>query len=306
MLLRFVLMLAVTFIWLITITGFHYLYQLPKVVSVLVFVVFPLIGRHFHKEKIFVIFVLIGFIGMIMSVQVVAPSNDRDWASDHSVLPKIEMADHKVIIEGFRNFEWFGQNKFNPRWEERSFDLRKLKRLFLVVEPFKDSELMAHTMLRFDFGEDGPVIISVEARSEKNEEYSLLAGAYRQFELIYIFGDENDLFSLRAIYRGARIYVYPVKADHEFIVDLFRDLAAAANSLHLSPRFYRSIYDNCTTTLVKHIDRHYEDHIGLRYETLFPALTGKLLYDLGFMDTDLSYEEAKKRFRVDDLIREQK
>ncbi len=58
-----------------------------------------------------------------------------------------------------------------------------------------------------------------------------------------------------------------------------------------------------TTTLVKHFDRQPIDHIGLRRETIFPSMTGWLLYQRGFMDTDLSYDEAKKHFRIDEEIK---
>ena len=159
-------------------------------------------------------------------------------------------------------------------------------------------------MLRFGFGENKYVIVSVEARAEKQEKYSVVAGSYRQFELIYLFGSEEDLVNLRAIHRGTRLYMFPIKADQKFMTNLFKELASSANALHTQPKFYRSITDNCTTTLVKHFDRlNPQDHIGLRHETLFPALTGKLLHEKGYMNTTHSYEEAKEIFRVDERIR---
>ena len=163
---------------------------------------------------------------------------------------------------------------------------------------------MAHTMLRFGFGDHEHLIVSVEARREKNETYSLISGAFRRFELIYLFGSEDDLLVLRAVHRGTRLYIYPIKADHPFMLSLLKDMASSANALHEKPMFYRSILDNCTTTLVKHFDRLQKDHIGLRRETLFPSLTGQLLYRMGYMDTDLSYEKAKEHFRADERIRE--
>jgi hypothetical protein len=208
-----------------------------------------------------------------------------------------------AVIDGFRNFRWHSSRSCDPVWEKRSFDLGKLESLDLVVEPFKDSDFLAHTMLRFGFKDDGYLIVSVEARREKNETYNLVAGAFRQFEMIYLFGSEDDLSVLRAVHRGARLYIYPVKAERQFIVELFKGLASSADQLHLKPVFYRSIRDNCTTTLVKHFERQQGKKIGLRLETLFPAMTGKLLYRMGFMDTDLSYDEARVHFRVDERMR---
>ena len=70
-----------------------------------------------------------------------------------------------------------------------------------------------------------------------DEAYSLVAGALRQYELIYIFGDEKDLLTLRALVRGSALHLYPIKAEPEFIVSLFKDLAMSANALHDKPTF---------------------------------------------------------------------
>lgn len=250
--------------------------------------------------KIFFVFLLV-FLGFIVMLQ---PSNHRHWDTDVSVLPKINIDEDQIVIDGFRNFRWDQEGLINAEWDVRTFNLEAIESLALIVEPFKDSDLMAHTMLQFGFADGQKIIVSVEARKEKNEKYGLIQGAMRQFELIYIFGDEHDLLPLRAIHRQAHVYIYPIRADKKFIRNLLLDLIQSANALHTQPQFYRSISDNCTTTLVQHIDRHVAGQkIGLRFETLFPAQTGKLLHRMGFMDTDLSYEEAKKYFRVDDDIR---
>lgn len=230
-------------------------------------------------------------------------SNNRNWQIETSVLPTIHIDNDRVQIDGMRDFTWDENGNYDAKWVTREFDLTELDELELVVEPFKDSDLMAHTMLCFGFGGER-VMVSVEARKEEHEEYGLLPGALNQFELIYLFGTEHDLLTVRALYRKARIFLFPVRADHDFIRALFVDLATAANDLHEHPRFYRTIQDNCTTTLVKHIDRQMDKKIGLRKETLLPAKTGRLLHKLGYMHTDLSYEEARRRYQVDDLIRQ--
>lgn len=76
----------------------------------------------------------------------------------------------------------------------------------------------------------------------------------------------------------------------------------SANALHVEPKFYRTLRDNCTTTLVKHIDRLYQDKIGIRLETIFPAKAGELLHELGRMDTNLPYQQAYEASRIDHLI----
>ncbi len=303
-LLRFFRWLFWGVLWAITITGFHHLNHWPIFISLVLLIALPLISWRFKNEKVLAIGAVVGFLGLLAGLCSLNPSNERAWAQEHSVLAKINISGQHVTIDGLRNFHWKNQKECKPVWERQTFNLDKLKSLELIIEPFKDSDFMAHTMLRFGFSDHKHIVVSVEARREQTETYSLIKGFFHQFELIYIFGQADDLLTLRAVHRNARLYAYPIKADREFMVNLFKDLVASANDLHHNPRFYRSIRENCTTTLVKHFDRQPIEHIGLRRETLFPALTSWLLYQRGFMDTDLSYEQAKKHFRIDEHIRE--
>ena len=289
------------FIWVMNVSILQHFLNLTSKVCLFIFIVGVMILIGFRK-KLMINFlpplILLGLIGWLSTIQA---SNDREWHVEVAKLPIITINNEKIIVNNLRNATWH-QSELNINWENRNYDLSNLSSLDLVVEPFNDSTLMAHTMLVFGFGEQGNLVVSVEARKEAYEEYSLVAGALRQFELIYIFGDEKDLLSLRALQRGSALHMYPIKADTEFIVSLFRDLANSANALHTQPTFYRTLRDNCTTTLVQHLDRHYNQEIGIRFETIFPAKAGTLLHKLERMDTDMSYDEAHKASRIEHLV----
>jgi len=233
-----------------------------------------------------------------------SPSNNREWWPELSVLPETNRSGKHLTITGFREFDWHPDGGFDARWTRRTFDLEKLDRLEFVVVPFGDSERMAHTMMIFGFSDGNRVVVSVEVRKEIGEEYGILPGMLKQFELIYLFGSEHDVLGVRAVARGERIYAYPVRAEPDFIRALFTDLTESANSLHLRPRFYRSIRDNCTTTLVREIERVTGGKIGLQPEILFNARAGELLHRRGNMDTRLNYRQAREHFRIDHLIRD--
>jgi len=230
------------------------------------------------------------------------PRGDRDWNTETSVLPRISIVGDRVLIKGLRDFRWNEKGEFEARWIDRELDLKDLQELELMVEPFGDSERLAHTLLCFGFGSER-IAVSVEARKEAGEDYGLIRGALRQFELIYVFAAERDLLTLRAVSRGDRVYLFPVRADAAFIRKLFVDLAASANAQHTEPQFYRTFRDNCTTTLVEHFDRRLEKKVGPRLEVLFPARAGALVHELGYMHTELSYEEARPRYQLRERIR---
>ena len=296
--------LLLILIWGINVLMLQHFLDFTGKLSLLLFLSGLMIWFRFRKNIIITIVPPVMLLGMLTWFSTIQASNDREWRADVSVLPKIDINNETVTIQNLRNAIWNNPRVFSPNWETRNYNLNKLRSLDLIVEPFNDSKLMAHTMLSFGFEDQGNVIVSVEARREMQEEYSLVAGALRQFELIYIFGDEKDLLTLRALVRGSALHLYPIKAEPEFIVTLFKDLANSANALHDKPQFYRTLRDNCTSTLVEHIDRHYQQKIGWRAETIFPAKAGELLHKLDRMDTQLSYNQAYQASRIDHIVRE--
>ncbi len=297
------LLILLLFVWGLNVLIFHHLIDLSSKLSIFIFLIGFMLLLKFSKKTSFSMIPVFLLVAMLVWLSTIQASNNRDWLNEVSILPVINIDNDNVQIENFRNFSWQGIDNSDLNWETRSYNLRNLERLSLIVVPFHDSEYMAHTMLSFGFKDQGNVIVSVETRKEKQEEYSLIAGVLRQLELIYVFGSERDLLTLRAVHRGSNIHLYPIKAEHDFIISLFKDLANSANALHEEPKFYRTLRDNCTTTLVEHIDRHYQVKIGLRIETVFPAKAAELLYELDRMDTNLSYQQAYDASRVDHLVK---
>ena len=160
-------------------------------------------------------------------------------------------------------------------------------------------------MLGFGFEDGRHLLLSVEARREKEEPYGLIAGELNQFELIYLFGTEEDLLTTRAVTRGNRIDHYPLRATPEFSRSLFRSLADSANRLRDRPEFYSSITNNCTLAIVRHVDHQegMKQPIGIRLGTLLPGQSARLLHRLNLLDTELDFAEARKAARIDERIR---
>jgi len=294
--------LILIIIWGINILMLQHFVDFSNKLSLFIFLAGVTLLLSFRKLFLITIVPPAMLVALLVWLSSIQASNNLDWLTEVSKLPSINLKNDVVTIQNYRNFTWQTINNSDQNWETRSYNLSKLKSLSLIVVPFHDSKYMAHTMLDFGFEDQGNVIISVEARKEKDEDYSLVAGALRQLELIYVFGSERDLLTLRAVHRESKLHLYPIKAEPEFMVTLFTDLAKSANSLHSKPQFYRTLRDNCTTTLVKHIDRHYPQKIGLRVETVFPAKAGELLYELGRMDTHLSYQQAYEASRIDQIV----
>lgn len=232
------------------------------------------------------------------------PSHDRNWKPEVARLSSFQLQGPILLAKNIRDFQWSSKTDFEERWNETAYDLRSLERVDAIVVPFGDSELAAHVMLSFGFQDGRHLAVSVESRPEAGESYSLIGGAARQLELIYLFGTERDLLGLRILHRGDRVYSFPLRANANFAQELLRELCESANLLQKEPKFYATLRHNCTTTLLRHVNRLREEPIGISQEILFPAKLGQLLHRLGYLDTDLDWPDAKRRFRVDKKIHE--
>lgn len=65
---------------------------------------------------------------------------------------------------------------------------------------------------------------------------------------------ENDIIQLRTNYRKNQVYMYPIKTDKEKIQLLFRSMLIRADKLSREPEFYNTVWNNCTTSILSHVN----------------------------------------------------
>lgn len=225
---------------------------------------------------------------------------DRDWNVDQAVLPEISINGDKVSIKNVRNFEYRTTTDYTPRYYNKTYDLSKISSVDFMVEPFSGYQGAAHTLLTFGFDNGDHVAISVEIRKEKGESFSAVKGLLRQYELMYVIADEHDVIGLRANYRHDEVYLYPMKASKEQVRSLFLDMLARAQKLQDKPEMYNTLTSTCTTNIVAHVNKLVPDRVPFDISVLFPANSDKYAYDLGLIDTTLSFEEARKEFHINE------
>ena len=246
---------------------------------------------------------LVVSIFLVLSVIHLAttPSNDRDWSLDQAVLPYGEISGDMVTIHNIRNFTYTSTKDYIPEYYDKTFDLSKIKNVYYIVEPFSGVPGSAHTFLSFEFEDEQFVAISVEIRKEKGESYHPLKGLFNQYEITYVIGDERDLIKLRTNYRKDLVYVYPAKTTKEKMQQLFVGMVRSATDLKDHPEFYNTLTNTCTTRIVHHVNTVTPDRVPfLNWRILLPEGSDRLAYDLGLIDTSLSFEETRKRYFVND------
>ncbi len=246
-------------------------------------------------------FVGIMVVSYTLFVLVTSPRTDRDWNLDQAITPEISINGDIVSIKNIRNFTYHTTTDYTPGYYDSTFDLTKISTLDFMVEPFSANPGAAHTLLTFGFSDGKQVAISVEIRKEKGESFSAVKGLLRQYELMYVIADERDVLKLRTNYRRDQVYLYPIKASPEQIKNLFIDMLTRADKLQRKPEFYNTLTSTCTTNIVSHVNKLVPDRISLDYRILLPGYSDRYAYELGLIDTNLPFDEARVRFNINTL-----
>ena len=250
---------------------------------------------------------ILGIIAGVAAIRaamcvVVKPSNTRDWSVDQERLPVATFDGPLVIVRNIRNFTYETTDRYTPAYYDKTFDLRKLESAWFVVEPFGRAGA-AHTFVSFGFGGNDFVAISVEIRKEKGESFSPLKGLMRQYEVMYVVGDERDLIKLRANYRNDVVYLYPMRTTPERMRAIFVSMLERANDLREHPEFYNTLTNTCTTNLVRHVNQIVPGRVPFSPAVLLPGYSDRLAYKLGLIDTTLPFEETRRHFQINDRAR---
>ena len=186
--------------------------------------------------------------------------------------------------------------------------LDQVDSIWFGVQEFSSFQGLAHTFVTFGFRNGDAwkyVSVSVEIRKEEGEVFSPVSALYRQFELMYVVGEERDLLGQRAIAREDVVYLYPMRASREQMKQMFLDVADRMNGLADHPEFYHTFTSNCTNNLVYHLNRLTPGIVrSSSLGIVFPGYSDRVAFNLGLIDTDQGFQETKQRYRVDQLARE--
>jgi hypothetical protein len=232
------------------------------------------------------------------------PSLSRAWVPEQARLPGVTVHEDRVDVQAVRDFRFSRGGAVQPGYQTRSYRLDRLERVWFVVIPFNRSwRGPAHTFATFGFSDGQYVSVSVEARREQGEKYSLWKGLLRQYELTYVIAEERDAIGLRAIAWGDPVYLYPIRATPQQVRGAFLQMMRRAEALEREPGFYNTLTDNCTTALLDAANTVAQKPIRYGPRILFSGYADGVAYDHGLIDTDLPLEAARARFRIDPKAR---
>jgi Domain of unknown function (DUF4105) len=250
-----------------------------------------------RRPRMYVIVIAL-LLGVAVWWIIIPPSHDRPWRPEVAVMPRAFVDGDRVRLTGVRNFDYRSRNDFTIRYEEREVQLSHVTALDFYVSYFMPGPV-GHTFLSFIFDNAPPLSISIETRPEVGESFAPIASLFKQFELIYVVGDEHDLVGVRANYRHESVYLYRLNTSPDDVRRLLLIYLARINELADRPEFYHLLTNSCTINIVRYANA--AGRVGrLDIRHLLNGLIDGYLYYSGRIDTTLPFEELRQRSQIND------
>lgn len=228
--------------------------------------------------------------------QTLDPPATGDWqpAVARQVTGQIE--GDLLTLDNVRAFQWRSDDDVSEIWETRSYDLSQLQTLDLFLSYWGDPK-MAHFMLSFGFSDGEYLTWSVEVRRERGSVYSPVADFFKEHTLVIVAAEEYDVVGLRSNIWENDVHLFRL-ADHKGAKRaLLEGYVADANALARQPRWYNSIFTNCTTVVFKTMKALGLD-IPFDWRMVVNGYLPEYLYDMGALNMDYSVDELRRLGRI--------
>jgi Domain of unknown function (DUF4105) len=244
----------------------------------------------------------VAFAALLIWWALIAPSNNRLWADDVAQMTTGVVDGDRVTLHNVRNFDWRTNTDYTQRWETRTYDLRHLNSLDMILS-YWSMPAIAHVLISFGFDDGEHAVFSVEIRREKTESFSEIGGFFKEFELSVIACDERDVIRVRTNVRGEDDYLYRIRMPVDEIRSLFLAYVSQANDVARKPRFYNTVTANCTT-IIYHMAKRIVGHLPLDYRVLLSGYLPGYVYKVGGLDTRYPLEELRTFGRITERAKE--
>jgi hypothetical protein len=108
------------------------------------------------------------------------------------------------------------------------------------------------------------------------------------------------LITLRTRHRDADVYVYRTRVEPQQAKRLLLDVLERVNGLAEQPEFYHTLSNNCTTNIIRHVNRIRPGRVPPSLATVLTGHSDRLAYDLGLIDTSKPFAEIRQAARVNE------
>jgi hypothetical protein len=254
--------------------------------------------------------VVVAVLIAILRLNLKQPRAERNWEPEFTNLTTFEdLGGGRWRLNNLRHWTWTQSGPKDKIWGNRTIDENAVTALWYYVQPFGGWDGIAHTFLVFELGGEGGkaadyIGVSVEARREIGEIYSPLSGLFRAYELTYLWASEKDLLTRRALYLPDELYGYRLNVPPQTVRAALRHFIARTNELAARPRFYNTLFSNCTNELAKTVNGGGEDFIPYHYSFVLTGFADRYLHRLGYLgESDGDFSAIRRAGHLNTTVR---
>ncbi len=251
-----------------------------------------------RSRKWAVILPLAAFLCVLAYEWQIQPKINGQYPPEVAQTAYAEFQGDRVTVHNIRNSDYRSVTDFDVRWETREYDLKDLKTLDVFVN-YWGMDAIAHVFVSFEFTGGRQLAVSIEYRPEIGEAYGTFNGLFKQYEIIYVWGDERDIARLRTNYRKEDVYLYRTSLTPEKVRRLFVSMLEKTNSLRTKPEFYNTVTQSCTNTIGNHIIQAQVFDIPFWQRRILTGATDRRLYVRGLLETfGMPFPELRAKSKI--------
>lgn len=174
---------------------------------------------------------------------------DVKWNDECEEIAQVRFWNGKFFIFSLRSFEYRTAEDFDKCYTYTVLDPALLESMDIAFSDWGIPLGAAkHMLLKFNFKDGRVLAVSFEPRVKKGMRGGMfLPGIYKQYGQMMLLSVPEDIFDLRSIHRGEKLYCYRTTAKGRVLQEMFEKVIAKAQQLERKPEFYHSVFSNCTT-----------------------------------------------------------
>ncbi len=90
--------------------------------------------------------VCLGWAGVLVWFLFLPAPAQGDWLPECSIAPEVAVVGDQVTVRSVRDFDWRSETEFDARWEDRTYDVSKLRTADFFLS-FWGPKLICHTFV---------------------------------------------------------------------------------------------------------------------------------------------------------------
>lgn len=256
-----------------------------------------LIGFVQHRPARAAAYVVVAVLAIFLLLAFTAtPRLDRDWVDNLERMPDIELEAGGFSMTHVRDWAYDATSDVARREAEFVAEFGELQNVWFMIEPHPGLEMMAHTLVLFEFADDRLLGLTIEARKEEDETYSAFWGTFNAFELAYIWATPKDLLTRRAVYLDHDVLVYPLALTDEQELAFLSRLLQKTQAISTKARWYNTLFSNCTNELAKTAD------LDWHHAFIMTGYSAERLFELGMIPGE-DFDVVKAQALMTDEIK---